>query len=216
LAVATWVCVHAAGLHATVAGVALGLLVRARPDPGEPEAPATRLERRLSPLCAAVVLPAFALSATGVSLAPSALLHVATDPISRGVAVGLVAGKLLGVPTGAWLAVRLGIARLPDGVRWRHLVPLGLLAGIGYTVSLLLARLALPDPAAVEGASTAILTASAAASALALVCLRRHPIDGAILIGARTPGVATSSQPASLGRSGSAGVPSPARTRSQK
>ncbi|MCM3921131.1 Na+/H+ antiporter NhaA, partial [Frankia sp. AiPs1] len=172
LAAATWVCVHAAGIHATIAGVALGLLVRVRPDPGEPEAPAARLQRRLGPICAAVVLPAFALSATGVSLAPTALLHVVTDPISRGVAVGLIAGKLLGVPAGAWLAVRLGFARLPDGVHWRHLVPLGLLAGIGYTVSLLIAGLALPDPAAVEGASTAILMASVAASALALAALR--------------------------------------------
>nr|WP_236705824.1 MULTISPECIES: Na+/H+ antiporter NhaA [Frankia] len=190
LAVATWVSVHAAGLHATVAGVALGLLVRARPDPGEPEAPAIRLERHLSPLCAAVVLPAFALSSTGVSLAPSALLHVVTDPISRGVAIGLIAGKLLGVPAGAWLAVRLHLARLPDGVRWRHLVPLGLLAAIGYTVSLLLARLALPDPAAVEGAATAILTASAAASALALAALRT-PLA---TVGA--PGTRGSSRPA--------------------
>ncbi|WP_261576551.1 Na+/H+ antiporter NhaA, partial [Frankia gtarii] len=130
------------------------------------------LERHLSPISAAVIVPVFALSATGVSLAPTALLHVAEDPISRGVAVGLVAGKFLGVPAGAWLAVRLGAARLPDGVRWRHLVPLGLLAGIGYTVSLLLARLALDDPGAVEGASTAILTASIVASALALVALR--------------------------------------------
>ncbi|WP_372667063.1 MULTISPECIES: Na+/H+ antiporter NhaA [Frankia] len=172
LAAAVWISLHAAGIHPTVAGVALGLLVRVHPDPDEPEAPATRLERHLGPINAAVILPAFALSATGVSLTPHALLHVATDPISRGVAVGLLAGKLLGVPAGAWLAVRLHLARLPDGVRWRHLVPLGLLAGIGYTVSLLITRLALPDPTAVDGASTAILTASVAASALALTALR--------------------------------------------
>ncbi|EIV91203.1 Na+/H+ antiporter NhaA [Frankia sp. QA3] len=186
LAVATWVCVHAAGVHATVAGVALGLLVRARPDPDETEAPATRLERHLGPISAAVVIPVFALSATGVSLAPSALLHAAGDPISRGVAIGLVAGKLLGVPAGAWLAVLLGAARLPDGVRWAHFVPLGLLAGIGYTVSLLLAGLALPDTR-VEGASTAILTASVVASALALVALRT-PLAAAGDPGARGPG----------------------------
>ncbi len=125
-----------------------------------------------------MIVPVFALSATGVSLAPSALLHVATDPISRGVAVGLVAGKFLGVPAGAWLAVRLGAARLPDGVRWRHLIPLGLLAGIGYTVSLLIARLALRDSDTVEGASTAILTASIVASALAVVALRSPLVAG--------------------------------------
>ncbi len=168
LAVAVWVCVHAAGIHATVAGVALGLLVRVHPDPDEPEAPATRLERHLAPISAAVILPAFALSATGVSLTPSALLH-------RGVAVGLLAGKLLGVPAGAWLAVRLHLARLPDGLRWRHLIPLGLLAGIGYTVSLLITRLALGDSDAVEGASTAILLASVAAALLVLVALRVIP-----------------------------------------
>ncbi|WP_236705868.1 Na+/H+ antiporter NhaA [Frankia sp. ACN1ag] len=172
LAAATWTSVHAAGIHATVAGVALGLLVRVHPDPNETEAPAIRLERRLSPITAAVILPVFALSATGVSLAPSALLGVVTNPISRGVALGLLAGKLLGVPAGAWLAVRLRLARLPDGVRWRHLIPLGLLAGIGYTVSLLIATLALPNPDQTEGAATAILAASVTASALALAAMR--------------------------------------------
>ncbi|WP_261568976.1 Na+/H+ antiporter NhaA [Frankia gtarii] len=171
LAVAVWVCVHAAGIHATVAGFALGLLVPVHPGPGERAPLAVRLERRLSPICAAVIIPVFALSATGVSLAPSALADVATDPVARGVAVGLLVGKFLGVPAGVWVAVRLG-ARLPAGMSWRHLIPLGLLAGVGYTVSLLITRLALDNPGAVEGASTAILTASIAASALALIALR--------------------------------------------
>lgn len=80
LAAATWVSMHAAGIHATVAGVALGLLVPVRPRPGEREPPATRLERHLSPISAAVIVPVFALSATGVSLAP---LPCSTSPPTR-------------------------------------------------------------------------------------------------------------------------------------
>ncbi|CAO5259950.1 Na+/H+ antiporter NhaA [Frankia sp. AgKG'84/4] len=171
LAVAAWSCVHAAGLNPTVAGAALGLAVPARARAGRAHAPAERLESLLGPVCAVVVLPLFALSATGVPLTAHALRAVAADPVSRAVAISLVVGKLLGVPAGAWLAHRFG-ARFPDGLRGRHLIPLGLLAGIGYTVSLLLARLALPEPQRVEAAATAILAASLTAAVLALLALR--------------------------------------------
>jgi NhaA family Na+:H+ antiporter len=179
LATAVWVCVHASGVHATVAGIALGLLTRVRADPGERESPARRIEHRLHPVSAGLVVPVFALSAAGASVAPSALADVLTGPITQAITAGLLVGKFAGVLGGAWLAVRLRAARLPDGLRWRELVPLGLLAGIGYTVSLLVAGLALPGDELVERASTAVLLASAVAGVFAVLALRRtgRPVE---------------------------------------
>jgi NhaA family Na+:H+ antiporter len=172
LALGVWVAVHACGVNATVAGIALAMLTRVRPDPGEERSPASRLEHRLHPISAGVVVPVFALSAAGVSVAPSALADVVTEPIAQGIVAGLLIGKFAGVLGACWLAVRFGVARLPTGLAWRDMVPVGLLAGIGYTVSLLIATLALPDGESVEHAATAVLVASAAASVMALAVLR--------------------------------------------
>ncbi|OAA23237.1 sodium/proton antiporter, NhaA family [Frankia sp. EI5c] len=172
LAVGVWVCTHAAGIHATIAGVVLGVLVRCRPDPGEAETPLSRFERQVVPWSAAVVVPVFALSATGVSVRPSDLAAVVREPVAQGIIAGLLLGKFIGVLLGSWLAVRLGIARLPDGLRHRQLIPIALLAGIGYTVSLLIARLALPTEEDAASAATAVLIASTLASVLALLVLR--------------------------------------------
>lgn len=174
LSMVVWVAVHASGVHATVAGIALALLTRVRADPDEECAPGRRLEHRLHPVSAAVVVPIFAVSAAGVSLAPAALREVVTEPITQGIVVGLLVGKFVGVLGASWLAVRVGLARLPTGLAWRDVMPVGLLAGIGYTVSLLIASLALPDEESVERAATAVLVASALASFAALAVLRRH------------------------------------------
>ncbi|WP_430827787.1 Na+/H+ antiporter NhaA, partial [Candidatus Protofrankia californiensis] len=89
LALALWVCVHASGVHATVAGIGLALLTRVRPDPDEQAAPALRLEHRLHPFSAVVVVPLFALAETGVPVTGPALGAVAGDPVSQGVIAGL-------------------------------------------------------------------------------------------------------------------------------
>ncbi len=172
LALALWVCVHASGVHATVAGIALALLTRVRPDPGERAAPALRLEHRLHPFSAGLVVPLFALAATGVPVTGTALLAVAEDPVAQGVVAGLVVGKAAGIVGGAWLAVRAGVARLPAGLGWRAVAPVGLLGGIGFTVSLLMSRLALDDAVAQRRAATAVLVASTLAGVLAVLLLR--------------------------------------------
>jgi NhaA family Na+:H+ antiporter len=87
---------------------------------------------------------------------------------------GLLLGKAVGIFGGAWLAVRLRFGRLPAGVGWADVLPVAALGGIGYTVSLLVARLAFTDPAAQERAATAVLAASAVASVVAIVLLRRR------------------------------------------
>jgi Na+:H+ antiporter, NhaA family len=172
VALAAWVCLHASGVHATVAGVALGLLTPVRPRPGESMAPAERLERRFHPLSAGVVVPLFALAAAGIPVA--SISRAVADPVARGVVVGLLVGKALGILGGAWLAVRFRVGRLPDGVSWGDLVPVAVLGGIGYTVSLLVTELAIVDVAARDQAATAVLAASLVAATAAVILLRRR------------------------------------------
>jgi NhaA family Na+:H+ antiporter len=172
VAVAVWVCLHASGVHATVAGIALGLLTAVRPTRDEAEALGERLERRLHPLSAGIVVPLFALAAAGIPLAT--IPQAVADPVAHGVAAGLLVGKTVGILGGAWLAVRTRIGSLPDGVGWADLLPVAVLGGIGYTVSLLITELALPAPAARSHAATAVLAASLIAAAIAVILLRRR------------------------------------------
>lgn len=172
LAAAAWVAVHAAGVHATVAGVALGLLTRVIPDAGEEEAPGARLEHRLHPWSAGLVVPVFALASAGIAISGDRLRAAAEDPIAQGVVAGLVIGKFLGVFGGAWLAVRLRLGVLPQGARWADLAALGVLAGTGYTVSLLIAELAFADPAVTDRAKAAVLAGSIVAAGLGALLLR--------------------------------------------
>jgi NhaA family Na+:H+ antiporter len=164
--------VHAGGVHATVAGIVLGLLTPVRPAPGEAEAPGPWLEHRLHPLSAGLVVPLFALAAAGIPL--GAIPRAVTDPVAHGVVAGLLVGKAIGILGGAWLAVRMRVGALPDGVGWADVVPLAMLGGIGYTVSLLVTELALPDPATQRHAATAVLAASLTAATLAVFLLRRR------------------------------------------
>lgn len=172
LAAAAWVAVHAAGVHATVAGVALGLLTRVIPDAGEEEAPGARLEHRLHPWSAGLVVTVFALASVGIAISGDRLRAAAEDPVAQGVVAGLVIGKFLGVFGGAWLAVRLRLGVLPQGARWADLAALGVLAGTGYTVSLLIAELAFADPAVTDRAKAAVLAGSIVAAGLGALRLR--------------------------------------------
>lgn len=166
LAVAAWAGVHAGGVHATVAGVALGLATRVRRDPGEERSPAERLEHRVGPWSAALVVPVFAFVAAGVPLG-----HARTSRIAVAVFVALFGGKLLGIGGGVAVATRLRLAERPAGVSGYDTLCLGALGGVGFTVSLLLAGLAFHGRAADE-VKAAVLAASVAASLLAVAMLR--------------------------------------------
>jgi NhaA family Na+:H+ antiporter len=173
VAVATWVAVHASGVHATVAGVALALLTRVRADPGEGESPCLRLEHRLQPWSAGLAVPVFALFAAGIPVNASVFGDLFTDRLALAILLGLVVGKLVGISGSALLAVRLGAARLPAGVTPKDLVAVAMLGGVGFTVSLLIADLSLDGPDA-DLAKGAVLVASLAASLLAAVLLVRR------------------------------------------
>jgi NhaA family Na+:H+ antiporter len=158
-------------VHATIAGVALGLLTRVLPDEDEQRSPAERLEHRLVPLTAGVAVPFFALMSAGVALELGGDFF--TDPIVLGVVLGLVVGKPLGVLGGAWLTTRFTKAELNENLTWREVFGVAVLAGVGFTVALLVAELSYTGPAA-ESAKTAVLLGSLVAALLAAFVLRRR------------------------------------------
>ncbi|MCC5581797.1 Na+/H+ antiporter NhaA [Microtetraspora sp. AC03309] len=168
LGVAAWVLVHESGVHATVAGVLCGLLTRVRRDDGEESSPAERADHFVRPVSAGFAVPVFAFFAAGVRLDPQALGAVFTERITLGVIIGLVVGKFLGVFGGAWLSVRLGFARISEDLYWRDMAAVSVLAGIGFTVALLIGDRAFPG---MERITTAVLVASFTASVLAAILL---------------------------------------------
>jgi NhaA family Na+:H+ antiporter len=173
LALTIWTLVHASGIHATVAGIALGLLTRVKPDPGEGASPAERLEHRVRPLSAGVAVPLFAFLAAGVSLTFAQLADRLDEPLFVGVVAGLVVGKLVGVFGGTWLTARFTRAQLDPSLRWIDIVGVSLVAGVGFTVSLLIAELAFGEDAArLDASKAAIFVGSLIAAAIAAIILR--------------------------------------------
>jgi NhaA family Na+:H+ antiporter len=165
-------CMHESGVHATVAGVVFGLLTRVRTDPGEVSPPADRLNHRIHPVSAGFAVPIFAFFAAGVDLRSLGFTDALSTPVALGVLVGLVIGKPIGVFSLAWLTARFTRASLAPGIAWRDIFAVGLLAGIGFTVALLITELAFTsDTAQLDSAKTAVLTASAVAATLASVVL---------------------------------------------
>jgi NhaA family Na+:H+ antiporter len=138
----------------------------------EAVSPLTRLLHALHPWSSFVVLPIFALANAGIVLDRAAFEAAAETPVTAAVAVALLVGKVAGLTGGTFLAVRLGLSRLPGGVRWAHVVGVGLLAGIGFTVSLFITELAYDDPALVDAAKLGVLIGSLVAAVAGTVALR--------------------------------------------
>jgi NhaA family Na+:H+ antiporter len=170
-----WGLMHESGVHATIAAVAIGLATRATPRPDEDETPAERFEHQIRPVSAGVAVPLFALLAAGVTVNAETLSAVVTEPVGIGITAGLVLGKVLGITAGTVLAVRYTRASLARGLTWADVVGVSSLAGIGFTVSLLISALAFEsDPALEELAKTSVLVASIMAAVLASVLLLRR------------------------------------------
>jgi Na+:H+ antiporter, NhaA family len=161
LSLAIWVLMHNSGVHATIAGVAIGMLLRATTGPYEKESPAERVEHRVHPYSAAVCVPLFALFAAGVEVSPGTIADMAGEPEAVGVVLGLFAGKFLGVLGATYLAARFTRARLHASLSWPDMAGAALLAGIGFTVSLLIAELAFaPLPELADSVKVAVLLGS--------------------------------------------------------
>jgi Na+:H+ antiporter, NhaA family len=171
LALVIWTLIHDSGVHATVAGVALGLLTRVKPDKDEEESPAERLEHRVRPLSAGVAVPVFAFLSAGVALDLGRASTLAAEPLAIGIVAGLVVGKLVGVFGGAWLTARFTRAALDPSLRWLDMVGLALVSGVGFTVSLLIAELAFAGDL-LDTAKGGILAGSLVAAGLGAVILR--------------------------------------------
>jgi NhaA family Na+:H+ antiporter len=182
LAVVTWVLVHSSGVHATVAGVLLGLVVPVRPRGSVPRRLSTldadtdvadRFEHRLRPLSAGVAVPVFAFFAAGVRVVGGGLGDTVADEAALAVVLGLVVGKLVGVFGGTWAFARFTRAELDTDLSWWDVLGLSLLAGIGFTVSLLVGELAFgAGSPRDEHVKLAVLTGSLLAALLATVVLR--------------------------------------------
>ena len=196
-----WLATHASGVHATIAGVALGLLAPARPltpaavarhwaadladDPGPGEltamtrlaktsvSPAERLQYVLHPWTSFGVVPIFALANAGVSVKASSFDAPGVVGVITGVVLGLVVGKLAGITAATWLAVRSGLGRLPFGATWPTLGGVAALGGIGFTVSLFIAELAYEPGPLQDGAKIGVLAGSVIAALLGTLVLLR-------------------------------------------
>jgi NhaA family Na+:H+ antiporter len=194
LGLACWLAAYESGVHPTLAGVAFGLLAPARPRAprevaeqwaadmsDEPSAVemrqmtiianetvsvAERLQHLLHPLTSFVVVPIFALANAGVRISADSLDGPGAGAVALGVAVGLLVGKSVGVAGATAVAVRTGLARLPDGLTFRHVIGVGVIAGIGFTVSLFITELAFDRADLQDAARLAVLATSVAAAAI--------------------------------------------------
>ncbi len=202
LGIVIWFAVLESGVHATLAGVAIGLMTPAvallKPDVAKEFARgalrdndldaeelhrmrfllaesvpiAERLQSRLHPVSSYVVLPVFALANAGVALGDGALGDALSSTVALGIGAGLVLGKPVGIALACFIAIRLGIARMPEDTNWGQVIGVGAVAGIGFTVSLFIAGLSYPGSALLaDDAKVGILLASVLAAVIGVVVL---------------------------------------------
>ncbi|WP_199714418.1 Na+/H+ antiporter NhaA [Micromonospora radicis] len=173
IAVLAWGFVHASGVHATIAGVLLGLCVAAVPVHGERTARTQRFEHAVRPVSSGFALPVFAFFAAGVTLVDGdGIGAVFAQPVLLAIVLALVGGKLVGVLGVTALVTRFTRLRLPDAIGVRDLLPIGFLTGIGFTVALLIAELSFADSLHTDGARIGVLTGTLLAAILAAATLR--------------------------------------------
>ncbi|WP_404391241.1 Na+/H+ antiporter NhaA [Humibacillus xanthopallidus] len=183
-ALLAWMFVHNSGVHATVAGVLLGLLVpvhREVEDDPNRHSLAEKLEHKIRPFSAGFAVPVFAFFAAGVTVVGGGFSEAVTDPAAIGVVVGLVVGKAIGIFGGTWALARFTRAELDEDLSWTDIFGLSLLAGVGFTVSLLVGELAFGTGSERDDhVKLAVLVGSLIAALLATVVLRsrnRHYRD---------------------------------------
>ena len=202
IGVAMWLAVLRSGVHPSVVGVAMGLLVNAYaprrydiarvqlagrsllfdPTPSraaaaqaavtEAVSPNERLQLRIQPWSSYVIVPLFVLANAGVELTGETLRAAVTSPVTWGIVIGLVVGKPIGVTLGTWVALRTGLGRVPDTLRWGQLIGGAGLSGIGFTVALFVTELALDDEALVADAKIGILVGSVLAGVIGWLIFR--------------------------------------------
>ena len=149
LGIILWIAVLKSGVHATLAGIVLGMFIPLKGLEGSDSSPLRELEHALHPWVAYLVLPVFAFANAGVSLQGLSMDSILA-PIPLGIALGLFIGKQVGVFGFSWIAIKFGLAELPDRVRWSGLYGVALLTGVGFTMSLFIGSLAFEETGNIE------------------------------------------------------------------
>ncbi|WP_017793648.1 Na+/H+ antiporter NhaA [Leucobacter salsicius] len=171
LGIVVWALFHASGIHATIAGVLLAFMIPVSGRRGTPLAEV--FEHRFSPLSTGIAVPIFAFFAAGVAVGGDS--NFPFDPIAIGVLVGLVVGKPIGITLTTWAITKFTRAELDPAVKWREIIGVGALAGVGFTVSLLVTELSFSNEADADTARLAVMVASLVAVAVAACFLVRKP-----------------------------------------
>ena len=166
-----WVFVLKSGVHATLAGVITAFAIPLKGGGDGHHSLFHKLEEAIGPWVAFAIMPLFAFANSGVSLEGVSLAKL-ISPVPLAIALGLLVGKPIGIVGFSWLATRLGISRLPEGVTWPQMAGLGLLGGIGFTMSLLIGTLAFPDPANAVALRLGVLSGSLSAAVAGFVVLK--------------------------------------------
>ncbi|MEM9085961.1 MAG: Na+/H+ antiporter NhaA [Pseudomonadota bacterium] len=169
LTVIMWVFVLKSGVHATLAGVAAGMMIPTQTR--ENTNLLYEMEHTLHKWVAFLVIPVFGFANAGVSLigvSPAMIL----EPLPLGITLGLLIGKQIGIVGMAWIGVKIGFAKLPEGIGWRKIHGLSLLAAIGFTMSLFIGGLAFDDPAQVDAVKIGVLGGSLVAALLGFFLLK--------------------------------------------
>ncbi len=169
-----WVCVLKSGIHATLAGVIVGLAVPLRSASGE--SPLQKMEHDLQPWVTFGILPIFAFANAGVRFTDIALTDL-LDPIQLGIGLGLFCGKQIGVMGSIWAATRLGLGTLPEGATWRQVYGVALLTGVGFTMSLFVSTLAFPAEGYDADVRIAVLIGSVASAITGYIFLRTASVS---------------------------------------
>ncbi|MGX1852860.1 Na+/H+ antiporter NhaA [Streptomyces sp. NPDC055299] len=173
LALAIWALMENSGVHATIAGVAMGLMLRCTRREGEAHSPGEHIEHLVRPLSAGFAVPLFALFSAGVSLSGGAVHDVFTRPETLGVVLGLVVGKTFGIFGGTWCTARFTKAQLNPDLKWPDVFAVASLAGIGFTVSLLIGELAFSkNPVLTDEIKASVLIGSLLAAVFAGILLK--------------------------------------------
>jgi NhaA family Na+:H+ antiporter len=173
LALVIWGLMYNSGIHATIAGVAMGLMLRCHQREDEEHSPGEHIEHLVRPVSAGLAVPLFALFSAGVAISGGAIHDVFTLPETLGVVLGLVVGKAVGIFGGTWLTARFTRASLSDELEWADVAAVATLAGIGFTVSLLIGELAFEgNPGLTDETKAAVLIGSLIAAVLATALLK--------------------------------------------
>ena len=173
LALAAWYWMYQSGIHATVAGVLLGLTMNVKPKPGQTESPADRAEHVFRPISAGICVPVFAFTSIGISVATGNLGQMLTSNLAFGICFGLIIGQPLGVTLGAYLATKISKATLNPSLQWWDVLVVGTLAAIGFTVALLVSEVSFHEsPDNLATAKLAIAVTNFIAILISVIAVR--------------------------------------------